>query len=83
MIRIESRSIEEVDSNGIKRRVSLGRSEGGTIQIMWETWWDGTDSEPLITSVRLSTPALNAMLLLISEFNAFPGRFPEPVIEED
>jgi hypothetical protein len=72
-----------VGSDGVKRTVSLSRVGDGTIQLNWETWWNGEDKEKFAISVRLSMPALNATMSVLAEFQHDPGSFPQPEEEEE
>lgn len=72
------RAVDEIDSHGIKRRISLHRVEKDSVALTFETWWDGEDKEPFRNAIRLSMPALNAALCLLTEFSFDPSLFPAP-----
>jgi hypothetical protein len=78
-----ARCINVKGKDGIKREVGLARGHDGEFQFIWEAWWAGEDKEPLRTTVRLSTEALNATMDLLAEFQAFPDRFPAPYATEN
>lgn len=72
------RACDFTGNDGVKRMVSLQRNRNNSVGFTWETWWDGPDSEPLVTSLSLSMEGLNATLALLSEFHHAPEKFPAP-----
>ena len=72
------RAITFTGQDGIKRIIGLAKTGNNTLQLTWETWWDGEDKEPFTTRARLGMDALNATMSLLAEFSANPGSFPDP-----
>lgn len=66
---------EYVGKDGTKRRMGAQRYSDNTISVHISTYWDGEDTEPTTTSMRIGVEAYSVLLDMLNVFAVDRERF--------